>query len=112
MTPLRLAWLRLLWFVFRWPSVVLIDHDGEMNARLLRGAESFRIAHRFGFGIATVRLLPQGVVRGASYVSSWEPLLPPAVAETDANANAPGNVGLVSGVSSAPDHTTMEERGR
>ncbi|MGD9631631.1 MAG: hypothetical protein AB7V18_20530 [Pyrinomonadaceae bacterium] len=32
----------------------------------------------------------------------------PVGAET--NANAPGNTGLVSGVSSAPDHTTMEER--
>lgn len=33
-----------------------------------------------------------------------------AVAETD--AVAPENAGLVSGVPSAPDHTTMEERGR
>lgn len=33
-----------------------------------------------------------------------------AVAETD--AAAPENVGLLGGVPSAPDHTTMEERGR
>ena len=35
---------------------------------------------------------------------------PNAVADTD--ANAPGDTSLVSGVPSAPDHTTMEERGR
>lgn len=37
-------------------------------------------------------------------------VMPPAVAETD--RTAPENAGLVSGVPSAPDHTTMEERGR
>lgn len=37
-------------------------------------------------------------------------VMPPAVAETDADAQR--DDGLVSGVPSAPDHTTMEERGR
>lgn len=78
--------------------MVLIDHDGEMHARLLRGAGNFRIAHRFSFGIATVRLLPQGSIRGACYVTCWEPLFPPAVAETD--VDAPGDTSLVSGASS------------
>ncbi len=48
--------------------------------------------------------------RAALSAPVGEPLLPPAVAETD--RTAPENAGLVSGVPSAPDHTTMEERGR
>lgn len=100
MSSMRIAWLRLLWFVFRWPSVVLVDFDGKMNARLLRGAAHIPLAHRYGFGVSVVRLLPNGRTRGAGYVNSWEPLFPPVVAETD--ANAPDDARLVSGATLNP----------
>lgn len=66
----------ILWWVFRVPSVVLEDHDGEVNVRRVRWASRFPTAGRFGMGIARVRLLPGGAVRGVNYVKAWHPFVP------------------------------------
>lgn len=78
MSATRIMLLWLMWKLLRWPSVVLVDHDGEPNARLVGGSSTFRIAARHGFGVRTVRLLNNGTTTGASYVKTWEPLFPPS----------------------------------
>lgn len=79
----RLLILKLMWLFFRKPSVVLIDHDGEMNPCLARGPKNFRFARRMCFGIANIRLLPDGGTSGKCYVTKWEPLFGLAVTSTD-----------------------------
>jgi hypothetical protein len=78
MSTFRLFRLWLMWKIFRWPSVVLFDHDHEMNARLVRGTRSHPLATRMSFGVSTVRLMPDGAIEGPCYVKRWEPLFPPA----------------------------------
>jgi hypothetical protein len=77
MGMLRVFRCWLMWRLFRWPSVVLVDHDGELNARLVFGTRQHPIAQRHGFGVRSVVLLDDGRTRGACYVTSWEPLFPP-----------------------------------
>lgn len=72
MSCFRIWILRLQWLLLRRPSVVLIDHDGEPNARILHGYEPYVFAKRFS-GVR-IRLLPSGQTEGACYVKSWEPL--------------------------------------
>lgn len=68
----RLFWLRFLWLALGWRYVVLTDTDGEMSARLMRGYGDFLFARRFGFGIANIRLLPEGRTEGKAYLKKWE----------------------------------------
>jgi hypothetical protein len=73
----RLFTLRLAWLVFGWESVVLIDHDQEMNARLVRGEGQAKFAKRWSYTDVKVRLLPSGSVAGPCYVKQWTALFPP-----------------------------------
>lgn len=77
MSFLWYTYLRLLWLCFRWPSVILIDFDGEIDARLACGPKKFRYATRFGWCGEKVLLLPGGAVKGPCFVDRWEPLFPP-----------------------------------
>jgi hypothetical protein len=73
---MRTLFFWFMWHVFGRPSVVLIDYDGEQHVRLVRGTYQYPIAHRMGFNIAIVQLLPWGKVSGPSYVSAWEQFFP------------------------------------
>lgn len=73
MGNLRLGILWLLWVLFARRSVVLIDYDGEPNARMLRGFRKWWWAKRH---LNRVQLLPDGKTEGICYVHGWEPLFP------------------------------------
>lgn len=65
---------RLAWLIFRRPSVVLFDFDGQETLSYARRTASGNMfAWRYGFGIAKVRLLPDRKCVGCSYVRAWEP---------------------------------------
>lgn len=74
MNSFRIFRLWMLWQLFGWPSVILIDFDHEMNARLVRGPSRFPHARRWCFINRTVRLDADGKVQGPCYVERWEPL--------------------------------------
>lgn len=76
MSIVRIWILQIQWLLLGRRSVVLIDHDEEAHARLMRGFGDHLYAKRFGFGIADVRLLPDGTTQGKSYVHAWAPLFP------------------------------------
>jgi hypothetical protein len=82
-SQLRLLLLWLMWKALRWPSVILFDHDQEMNARLVRGTRSHPLAARMPFGVSTVRLMDDGAIEGPCYVKRWEPLFPPPIPPAD-----------------------------
>lgn len=66
---------KALWHLFRWPSVVLIDHDGRENARLVRTLPSGRpCAVRMGpffWPVRVVTLNQNGTCDGALYCERW-----------------------------------------
>lgn len=72
---LLILWLR--WKILRQPAIVLIDFDGAPHARACHGYGEWRWSKRLGFGIAKVRLMPDGTAIGVSYVKKWKPLFPP-----------------------------------
>lgn len=72
----RLLWL--MWHLFGLQSVLLIDFDGEIDARLVGGPPKYRYATRFGWCGVKVLLSPGGETKGVSFVRRWEPLFPPA----------------------------------
>lgn len=77
MGKFRLLLLYIQWLLIGRRSVILFDHDGEMNARLVHGIRGLFQAKRVTFGIKTVRLGPDGEVISGTYVTRWEPLFPP-----------------------------------
>jgi hypothetical protein len=82
MSNFRLFRLWFAWRVFGWPSVVLIDYDGEANPRMVRGTDQFKFANRWSFISVPVRLLPEGQTEGPCYVTRWEPLMGSVVSST------------------------------
>jgi hypothetical protein len=76
MSAIRIFLLWVQWVFLLRPSVVLIDHDGECNARLARGIRHYRWSKRMGLGVSSVRLHSDGTTTGAVYVTRWEPLFP------------------------------------
>lgn len=84
MSEYRVFMLWLLWKLCRRRSAIIFDFDGEMNIRVIRGPAHARWAKRMSFGIANIRLLPDGVCTGKSYVQKWEPLFPAPQSEENA----------------------------
>jgi hypothetical protein len=74
MSTFRIFILRVQWWLFGRASVVLVDHDGQLSARLVHGPETCRYAKRYEGGRSQVRLLPNGRTSGKIFVPEWTPL--------------------------------------
>lgn len=68
-----MRWRKIIAGILGMKVVYLLDHDGEVTCRLARltpfGSTAWRMSRVFRVG--QVLLLPDGTVRGASYVTNW-----------------------------------------
>lgn len=56
--------------------VTLFDHDGEITVAKVKFRGGVCVADRIPFGIRTVELLDDGLIRNGGYVMGWRPYKP------------------------------------